>query len=85
MNKLLYCHLTGNPVHLCHRHYSDSANGPTYNQQLDAQQIQSLIDQRIKQHLGGARSQHLDSRACFPLDSEIEETLPPIYPIQVRG
>ncbi|KAI3932292.1 hypothetical protein MKW98_025012 [Papaver atlanticum] len=54
----------------CHRHYSDSANGPTYDQQLDAEQIQSLIDQRIKVLLGDAGSQHLDScpqRPCLPV------------------
>ncbi|KAI3932293.1 hypothetical protein MKW98_025013 [Papaver atlanticum] len=54
----------------CHRHYSDSANGPTYDQQLDAEQIQSLIDQRLKVLLGDAGSQHLDScpqRPCLPV------------------
>ncbi|KAI3909093.1 hypothetical protein MKW92_032739 [Papaver armeniacum] len=45
-------------------------NGPTYDQQLDAEQIQSLIDQRIKVLLGDAGSQHLDScpqRPCLPV------------------
>ncbi|RZC84570.1 hypothetical protein C5167_047357 [Papaver somniferum] len=65
-------------MHRRRRHHSGSANGPTHDQQLEAEQIQSLIDQRIKEHLGGAGSQqvgaafnqHLDSytqRPCLPV------------------